>query len=602
MHHNQTIIVAITLLLLVLLEYNNQVVESVYILNWNEKALWTGFGIHPFPLPNYVGQYITKKECEVECYYLGDRARLADADAVLFEPQQIGGWVRQYFDDPLTPFPQKEPHQKWINFGFEHDEYFPLASEKRFVQHMDINMTYRSSCNVPTTFACSWGQQYNGSVNDFYVTPKEFNVKRSAAVFMAENCCLGGASFRNIYLLEMMKYTKVESVGSCLHNYDIPVEETQKSIWTDLGKAMINKVRILGRYKFALTFENNNLTDYVSEKVYTALLSGALPVYMGAPNIYSYIPENSIVDTSKFSNPKQLADYLNYLTNNETAYQEYFAWKKKPLPQHLIEKYERCIFYTGECALCKHVDKLLKEDKLKLGNIVQYRVNYGEPNHVRHSMRALSLKNGTCMRLYQESKSHVIGDNGFTISFWIEPFHLGTSHIIEIGDTNYKCEIQTYRILKKTFIRLCVDGQCFASERPLRKKEWTHVGFVLTETKAIIYMNGKPDVEDLVGGGPKPSGLDLKVVSVGCDRPALAGHMDDLTIYKRALTEDEIGILMHKKLRGNEKDLILYLTFNDIDGPTDYSINHYSAKSQLADTVEITHRPLNLRCCDYKKN
>jgi hypothetical protein len=58
------------------------------------------------------------------------------------------------------------------------------------------------------------------------------------------------------------------------------------------------------QYKFALAFENNNVTDYVTEKYVNVLQAGTVPVYMGAPNIDSWVPgERAIIKTSDFSGP-----------------------------------------------------------------------------------------------------------------------------------------------------------------------------------------------------------------------------------------------------------------------------------------------------------
>jgi hypothetical protein len=40
-------------------------------------------------------------------------------------------------------------------------------------------------------------------------------------------------------------------------------------------------VRLLRGYKFALVTENTNALDYVTEKLFQALLAGTVPVYMG---------------------------------------------------------------------------------------------------------------------------------------------------------------------------------------------------------------------------------------------------------------------------------------------------------------------------------
>jgi hypothetical protein len=54
-----------------------------------------------------------------------------------------------------------------------------------------------------------------------------------------------------------------------------------------------------------------------------------LPIVRGAKfDQYKRVsPKNSFIDASKFSNPKELANFLNYLNENRTAYTKYFEWK-----------------------------------------------------------------------------------------------------------------------------------------------------------------------------------------------------------------------------------------------------------------------------------
>ncbi|KAI5688850.1 Glycosyltransferase family 10 [Leishmania braziliensis] len=47
---------------------------------------------------------------------------------------------------------------------------------------------------------------------------------------------------------------------------------------------------VFRKYRYALPFENSFEDDYVTEKVYNALLSGALPLYIGAMNIADFVP------------------------------------------------------------------------------------------------------------------------------------------------------------------------------------------------------------------------------------------------------------------------------------------------------------------------
>jgi len=55
-----------------------------------------------------------------------------------------------------------------------------------------------------------------------------------------------------------------------------------------------------------------------------------LPIVMGArPIDYAKIcPPHSYIHVDDFTGPQQLAEYLHHLSNNDTAYEEYFHWKQ----------------------------------------------------------------------------------------------------------------------------------------------------------------------------------------------------------------------------------------------------------------------------------
>lgn len=82
---------------------------------------------------------------------------------------------------------------------------------------------------------------------------------------------------RTAYAEELMKHMDVHSYGRCLHNKDFP-KEMQFPIYNDHGASMRNKIFIFKDYKFVLVFENNNVTDYVTEKMPNVLQAGSVPV------------------------------------------------------------------------------------------------------------------------------------------------------------------------------------------------------------------------------------------------------------------------------------------------------------------------------------
>ncbi len=70
----------------------------------------------------------------------------------------------------------------------------------------------------------------------------------------------------------------------------------------------------LKRYKFAICFENCVFAGYVTEKIFDCFLSGCIPVYMGAPDIADFIPEDSYVDFRAFKGFAELEHYLETMS------------------------------------------------------------------------------------------------------------------------------------------------------------------------------------------------------------------------------------------------------------------------------------------------
>lgn len=72
------------------------------------------------------------------------------------------------------------------------------------------------------------------------------------------------------YLRELRKHVRLDSFGACAHNNDTCPKA---------GRHKCDKIVRAGAYKFVFAFENTEESHYVTEKVYTGLRSGAVPVY-----------------------------------------------------------------------------------------------------------------------------------------------------------------------------------------------------------------------------------------------------------------------------------------------------------------------------------
>lgn len=83
-----------------------------------------------------------------------------------------------------------------------------------------------------------------------------------------------------------------------------------------------NKITTGLNYKFQICFENSSLqTGYVSEKIFHALFSESVPVYLGAPNIADLVPSNCFIDFRQFKDFREMHEFIS--TMNRDAYMNY---------------------------------------------------------------------------------------------------------------------------------------------------------------------------------------------------------------------------------------------------------------------------------------
>ena len=87
-------------------------------------------------------------------------------------------------------------------------------------------------------------------------------------------------SGRDDWVEELMKHVKVDSYGECLHNKDLPGHLRGSEKWKEK-----EYLSLLAKYKFIIAVENAVCDDYVTEKLWRTLQVGAVPIYLGAPNI-----------------------------------------------------------------------------------------------------------------------------------------------------------------------------------------------------------------------------------------------------------------------------------------------------------------------------
>jgi len=90
-----------------------------------------------------------------------------------------------------------------------------------------------------------------------------------------------------------------------------------------IGKVDSKKETYL-KYKFAICYENaTKIPGYITEKIFDCFFAGCVPIYLGSPNITTYIPENTFIDKRRFDTYDDLYQYIVNMTEEE--YADYLA-------------------------------------------------------------------------------------------------------------------------------------------------------------------------------------------------------------------------------------------------------------------------------------
>ena len=111
----------------------------------------------------------------------------------------------------------------------------------------------------------------------------------------------------------------------------------QEMDWYGRGvNAIENKSYALNNYKYHIAIENHVGKHWWTEKLADAFLGHTLPFYYGAPNIYEYFPEKSLI-TIDIKNPKQAISIIEEaIYNNEYEKRISYISEARKL---ILEKY-----------------------------------------------------------------------------------------------------------------------------------------------------------------------------------------------------------------------------------------------------------------------
>ncbi|XP_035224853.1 alpha-(1,3)-fucosyltransferase C-like isoform X2 [Stegodyphus dumicola] len=280
--------------------------------------LWTKYFSESDWLPN-----TNELQCPIkECVVTSDRSFLSRSSAVILHWRNVDP-----NDLPVCKYPNGAQTGKCPLLVLFNKEAPPHTPRERILPlkgKIHWTATYRRDSDLYASYGTILKKQ-----KKYNFTGMERS--RNPVCWLVSNC--NTPSRREVYVQELKKYINVAVYGKCGTN-KCP-KTTSKECYRWLSK----------RCKFYLSFENSICTDYVTEKLFYALMNDMVPVVRGGANYSEYLPPHSFINANEFSSPKRLAEWLAYLDRDEEQYLSYFKWK---------ENYEaKDASYTWLCDLCE---------------------------------------------------------------------------------------------------------------------------------------------------------------------------------------------------------------------------------------------------------
>ena len=225
-----------------------------------------------------------------------------------------------------VPLPRR-PEEDWALMHEESPKNNPVFSHAEMIRHFNFTSTFSRQSSFPLT------SQYLESLEflttaSYLVTTGEKNRLQGeeeeglAPVAYVQSGC-DGPSLRDEWVTEFMKHIRVDSYGACLNNKQLP-PDMRGSEKFESDKFY----KYLARYKFVISFENAICDDYVTEKLWRTLATGSVPIYLGAPNIETLLPnKKSAILVKDFQSPHEVAQYVHQMNNDDELYNSFLQHK-----------------------------------------------------------------------------------------------------------------------------------------------------------------------------------------------------------------------------------------------------------------------------------
>ena len=136
----------------------------------------------------------------------------------------------------------------------------------------------------------------------------------------------------------------VDCYGSCHHNKDL---ENGETLDTTEGR-----IALMRKNRFVMAFEEGNEKDYMTWVTFEALLSGSVPVILGAGNSNQILPKNCCVFANGYNSWDQLGKDLAELAKDQKRWEAYHEWRSDPIELAKFDEKFEFASTSSECRTC----------------------------------------------------------------------------------------------------------------------------------------------------------------------------------------------------------------------------------------------------------
>ena len=229
----------------------------------------------------------------------------------------------------VVSFTYESPYS--TDYSAEYDDFF------------NMTMSYHAGADVRLFYGQIRARSPAEKLRDFKKKMNATNYNYSRGKTKAVACMVSHCeteSKREEYVHELSKYIQVDIYGGC-GRLQCPKQDLFFISDTKCYD-MIER-----DYKFYLSFENAICDDYVTEKFFFVMQRNIVPVVYGGADYAAISPPHSYINALQFK-PRELAEYLHQISNNDTLYNEFFWWK----PHYQVDSGPETMHRDGFCQLC----------------------------------------------------------------------------------------------------------------------------------------------------------------------------------------------------------------------------------------------------------